>query len=349
MPTSAATIDIPTDLLVFDHESVLRRCQEAGLSYTDLGSYCGKGYHAVRSYLLGTTDPPATMVGVLAYILNVHPGDLYRHATEDDVDANLVIRARTPVVQVASRPGRRALLAANPPRTRQRGPEAPPTLISQQTPGHHSRQKHPKERKPQVATVPEDFPQYPSSSGEDYLRAAVDMVFRVLDAEDPEAELELPAGFPLLSATDWFEVHMNRPGGVVERRIRDPAHGGQGLGGGRAAAPMTEKAAVAAQSEEIHMTRSQRTQADPSANGAGPGEGPGFDGILDELFGHRRRVRPRCRWRHGRSITPRPGRHRVARAPATAGYGSGAALAGWAGEGGERLHRCGLGEHRHTA
>ncbi len=92
-------VDIPPVYppFAFDDGKVLRMCQEQGISYSALGAQLGRNYATVSNWLRGLSDPPASMVGALAHILNVHPGDLYRPASADDVaiDVRPMIQVRT--------------------------------------------------------------------------------------------------------------------------------------------------------------------------------------------------------------------------------------------------------------
>jgi hypothetical protein len=93
MHTQAA-VDVEPQPPVFDSEGVAELMKLRGFSITELGVRCDRAAFSVKSYLEARADPPAGVVGLMAYALGVPVEALFRPARPGEVEMVTVLAPR---------------------------------------------------------------------------------------------------------------------------------------------------------------------------------------------------------------------------------------------------------------
>jgi hypothetical protein len=92
--TNATVIDEALQPKVFDYEHLGQLMKMRRISVTELGVRCDRAAFTIKAYLENRADPPACVVGLMAYALQVPVEALFRAASPDEVEITTVIAPR---------------------------------------------------------------------------------------------------------------------------------------------------------------------------------------------------------------------------------------------------------------
>jgi hypothetical protein len=89
-----AAVEVALELRVFDHQGLGQLMKVRGITTTELGVRCGRSAFTTKCYVEGRADPPAGVVALMAYALQVPVEALFRPASPDEVVMTTVVAPR---------------------------------------------------------------------------------------------------------------------------------------------------------------------------------------------------------------------------------------------------------------
>jgi hypothetical protein len=92
--TNTAVLDEALQPKVFDSENLGQLMKLRRISVTELGVRCDRAAFTIKAYLENRADPPAGIVGLMAFALEVPIEALFRPALPDEVEMTTLVAPR---------------------------------------------------------------------------------------------------------------------------------------------------------------------------------------------------------------------------------------------------------------
>jgi hypothetical protein len=93
---TTATVESALELQVFDHKHLSELMKVRRMSTTELGVRCGRSAFTTKAYIENRADPPSGVAALMAFALGVEVSELFRTATDEDVELVTVTTPRRP-------------------------------------------------------------------------------------------------------------------------------------------------------------------------------------------------------------------------------------------------------------